>query len=141
MPRPRRARVLMVAVATTFVLLFATTANSATSYSYKGKTSQKEAISFRLSGGAIRGLDFKIKDRCPDHHILIVEEGGYPPLTIKHSKFGGSFSPTTGVQGEGSMIKGKVSGKTVSGTLTDTGFSQREQRLCHGSATFSLTRK
>jgi hypothetical protein len=129
-------------------MVLAAVAQSAVGGRYKGKTGQKclagqhgcsghEPVSFRISGAAVRRFDFEIRDHCPDGHTLLVHASGYPPMTITNSKFGGNFNPVGGAPGEGSVIKGRISGRHVTGSIKDTSLSHRENRLCHGFTRFS----
>ncbi len=123
------------------LMLLASAGESATGGSYKGKTAQQEPVSFEVSGGEVRGFRYKIKERCPDGHTLIVTASGYPRMPIAHSKFGGSFAPVGGHAGEGSVIKGRLSGRRATGSIKNAAFSPRERRLCHGSAMFNASRR
>jgi hypothetical protein len=129
--RPLRAFAATVA-ATLLPLLFAAAADSASGVSYKGTTSQGQALTFKVSGGKVVGFKYHIHDTCPDGHILI-EEITFQPITIT----GGRFSHTFGPSGQPTSVSGKISGKHASGSVRDRSKSAREHALCHGSATFS----
>jgi hypothetical protein len=124
------------AVAAALTLVAAGVAVGAAAGSYSGKTSQNESVSFRLGSGSVSNFKIAIKDKCPDGHTLRVT-GHYPSMTVRGGKFGGKFVPVGGHSGEKATLSGKVGGTKVTGTLTDTSFSSREGRLCHGSAKFS----
>jgi hypothetical protein len=132
-----KVRVATVALATAFVLLFAAVAYGATSGTYKGKTSQRLSITFKVAGGAIKGLDFHIRDKCPDGRTLTVHNSGFPSIKISHNKFGGTFGPS----GQPTVIQGKFSGKKATGSLKDSTVSSSTGLLCKGSATFTATTK
>lgn len=136
----RSRGILIGALAMTSLLLLAPVAESALSESYSGKTSQKQAVSFTISLGAVRHFRITVLDRCPDGHTLSVT-GNYPPMRITKGKFGGSFVPTGGHPGEHAALSGKIAGREATGRINDTSYSSREGRLCHGSATFTASRK
>jgi hypothetical protein len=130
--RVRRPRAVAATVAATLLsLLFAAAADSASRVSYKGTTSQGEALTFKLSAGKIVGLKYKMNDRCPDGHIL-TEDISFQPITVTRGKFSHTFGPA----GQPTSVSGKFSGKQVSGSMRDRSMSPREHALCHGSATF-----
>jgi hypothetical protein len=105
---------------------------------YRGKTSQHESISFVVSGGYLRRLDFRIDDRCPSGHLWRVHDFNFPRIKISRSRFDQRFRATDGKAT--AEIKGRASGTGVTGTLTDSSFIASEHRYCHGSATFRLSR-
>jgi hypothetical protein len=144
--RPLRAVAATVA-ATLLPLLFAAAAaaaaadsasasasasTSTSGVSYTGTTSQGHALKFKVSGGKIVGLKYRMDDTCPDGHIL-TEVIAFQPITIT----GGRFSHTFGPSGQPTSVSGKISGKHATGSMRDRSMSPREHALCHGSATFS----
>ncbi len=112
---------------------------------YTGTTTQRNPtdhhhwiVSFSISHHFVRNLDFNINDKCPDGTHLIVHSFGYPPMKIHpKGKFGGRFGVMNGVPGEGSLIRGQVSGQTVTAQIDDFGLNKSENILCHGAASFS----
>jgi hypothetical protein len=136
----RRGPLRVTAIVTLFLLLGAAAAFSATSLKYKGKTSQGLPIKFRISGKLVKGLDFRIKDTCPSKgKPLFVRDFGFsPPMQIAKSKFGGTFH---GPHGDRAVITGKISGKTVRGTLSDHTKSNKTHKFCNGTATYKVTHK
>jgi hypothetical protein len=102
-----------------------------------GKTSQKLPISMKLAGATVTGLRYRIEDRCPGGRRLRIRAWGFPPLTVKASRFSGKFtagSPHIAT----STISGEVSGSTVSGSLLDQTRSPKTRKMCTGRATFRL---
>jgi hypothetical protein len=148
-----RSRIGLTAGITTIALmLLASVAQSATGGSYAGHSTQRclsgesgcnghESVSFRVSGANVVGLTYKIQDRCPDGHLLIVLAHHFPKIAIANSRFGGTFRPVPYHAGEQSIVRAKLSGKGASGTIKDSSFSVREKRLCHGSTAFTARRK
>jgi len=149
MRRLRSRGVLIGGVSALSLMVSAAVAGGVVGGGYKGHTAQKclagqrgctrghEPVTFRISGGAVRNFKFSVKDRCPDGHTLLVTASGYPPMHITNGKFGGTFRPAHGATGEGSVIKGTISGRRVTGSVKDTSLSHRENRLCHGRTTFT----
>jgi hypothetical protein len=107
----------------------------APSKSYRGRTSQKQKISFTISGGFVRNLNYFIIDRCTARSRVSDHDRGFPPMQIKHSRFGGTFHDPT--HGATAVISGTLFGQRVKGSLTDTVKFRRH--TCHGSASFNLT--
>jgi hypothetical protein len=148
MQRLRFRACLTAAIATIGLLIMASIAQSANGGKFNGHLGQRcfrrearckghEPVAFTLKGGAVVGMHFTIQDRCPDGHTLFVIEGHYPAMGVVNSRFGGSFRPVPYHTGEGSIIKGTISGARASGSIKDTSFSKREHRLCHGKTTFT----
>ncbi len=107
---------------------------------YSGRTSQRRAISFRISQGAVRQLRYRIDDRCPGGKRLVVRAWGFPALKITGDRFGGTFKAKAPASAK-AVISGTVSGTTVRGTLSDRTRNRASHRLCTGGATFMLTRR
>ena len=103
---------------------------------YRGKTSQRQTVSFRIASGAVHNFTIIINDKCPDGHTLAIT-ATYPTMKISNGKFGGSFSPVGGHRGEHAILHGALGRRAVTGSLSDTSFSNREHALCHGSTTFT----
>jgi hypothetical protein len=105
---------------------------------YRGKTSQHQSISFVVSGGYLRRLDFRIDDRCPSGHLWRIHDFHFPKVKITHSRFDQKFRATDG--NATAEIKGTASRNRVTGTLIDRSFISSEHHYCRGSATFRLSR-
>ncbi len=123
---------------TTCLLAFATAAHSA-SGSYHGKTSQGESVSFELSGGYLRRLDFRIDDTCPNGHVWRIHDFNFPPIEVARGRFDQTFRSTDGRAT--AEVKGRALRRKVTGTLTDRSYIRREHRYCRGTATFRLHRQ
>jgi hypothetical protein len=117
----------------------ASSASVSSSGSYSGRTSQKRPISLRITGSLVKALRYRIDDRCQGGKRLFVRAWGFPPLAIKHHRFGGTFVAKAPASAK-AIIRGTVSGTKVTGTLSDRTRNRRTHRLCTGKATFSLTR-
>lgn len=130
----RAACSLVVSVALSMTVVGA--ALAARTGSYSGKTAQRQSVRFSISNGAVSGFTITIHDRCPDGHTLSVR-ATYPTMKISNAKFGGAFAPVGGHPGEHASLHGKLGRRAVSGSLSDTSFSEREGALCHGSTTFT----
>jgi hypothetical protein len=124
------------AVAAVLLLTGAAVAVAAATGAYKGKTSQNQVVTFKLSSRAVSNFTVVINDRCPDGHTLQAT-GHYPSMPISRGKFGGRFVPVGGHRGEKATLSGTVGRSKVTGSIQDTSYSKRERRLCHGSTTFS----
>jgi hypothetical protein len=136
----RRAPARTGALVALGVLLAAATAYAVGAIRYRGKTSQGRAISFKLDGHAITELQYRIADRCPNGRLLFVHNWGLPPLRVTGSRFGGRFAATPPGQAT-AIITGRVSGETVSGTLSDRSRDKRTRKFCTGKAKFKLTHR
>ena len=135
----RKATAVTGATAALCGLVAAAAAYGATSINFSGTTSQGRPISFTLGRNSISSLDYRINDKCPDGTTLFVHDYGFSPLRIKKSKFGGKFGSTNGATT--AIVSGRVSGSTVSGTLSDKTRSDKTGLFCTGKATFKLTHR
>lgn len=134
--RARNRRALIGALVTICLLSFAGAAYSASSEALTGKTSQGEPISFSISGGYLRRLNFLIQVKCPSRQAYRVHDYAFPAIPVVHSKVNEKFVSSS--PKATATIKGSVQSEDVTGTLSDTTFIKQEHRTCHGSATFSL---
>jgi hypothetical protein len=137
MGRPRTLPSRIAALALLSLAAFAAAAYAATSVSYSGQTSQGRAISFRLTTSAVTGLRYRIDDHCPGGKLLFVTNFGFPALTVKHTKFGGTFVAQA-PQKATAIVRGTVTGQTVTGTLSDRTMNNKTHKFCSGKATFRL---
>jgi hypothetical protein len=137
---PRRAPARTGALVALGVLAAGPMAHAASTVSYRGRTSQGRVISFKFDGSAVSGLQYHIDDRCPDGRLLFVHNWGFPALAVKNSRFGGTFLAKPPQKAK-AVVAGRVSGKTISGTLTDRSRNNRTHKYCTGKASFKLTRK
>jgi len=83
---------------------------------YTGKTAQKKSVKLKVSAKQVTLLNFSIELKCHDGSILVDQESGFEPSTLKNGKF-------SDVQvGSGDTVKysGKVAGKKATGTLKVT---------------------
>jgi hypothetical protein len=106
---------------------------------YDGRTSQRQPISFRVSGGYVRKLDFHIIDRCANGQRLINHDFGFTPIRISRSRFGGTFLDP--VHHGRAIVNGTVAHGRARGSLFDRTRDPRTHRICKGRATFSLRRR
>jgi hypothetical protein len=111
-------------------------AGAAVGLAYRGHTSQRQTVSFTLSGTTVRNFNVTITDRCPNGHRLRIA-ASYPTMHIKNGKFGGNFRPVGAHKGEKATLKATVGATKVSGQLQDTSFNKGA--LCNGNITFSAT--
>ena len=123
------------AISSVLVLGAAAVASGAASGNYRGRTSQKRRVSLTYTGGKVRKLKVVVNTKCPDGHTLVVAVG-FLPMKVTKARFHASFTPAVGPNGERSSVSGRIRRASVTGTITDTTFSNRERQLCHGSATF-----
>ncbi len=104
--------------------------------SFRGKTSQRQPISFRISGGYVRKLDYRIADRCRRGLKLINHDHGFTPIRITHGKFGGTFLDR--VHHGKAVVSGSLKRGVARGSLQDRTRNSPGHQLCKGKATFSL---
>jgi hypothetical protein len=122
---------------TVISLLVLATAAFATSGKFSGKTSQRQTITFTISGGHVRHLQFHVHDTCPNGHVWRIHDFNFPAIEINNSKFDGRFkSKTSKASAE---IKGTVKGKRITGKLTERRLIPKEHQFCSGSATYTAT--
>jgi hypothetical protein len=124
-------------VATALVLAAGgSVAAGALSGAYSGKTSQRQRVSFSVSGGAVRNFAITTLDRCRNGHRIAVHASRFTPMAITHGRFHGTFTPIGGQPGEASTIRGKVKGRKATGSITDTAYDAAHGGLCLGKAHF-----
>jgi len=134
----RKRSMKVVAVTTTVLLAVTAVAYAATSGNYKGRTSQHQNITFQVSHGSVKKLAFTMIDKCPDGTRLSESIGGFPSISISHSKFAGTFDPNDPTQP--TVISGKFTSSTkATGSLKDTSRNTKTGELCKGSATFNAS--
>lgn len=149
MSRPRCGSLIsrgLLAVAFTLVLAAVAVASVKTG-SYSGSTKQHRKITFsvarQIGSDAVNGVAFQINDTCPDKHILRVTVGKnyFPSLKVdSKGRFGATVHPPNAAN-QPTSIKGTISGKTTTGTISDTTMSAKEHKLCHGRTTFTAKTK
>ncbi len=116
----------VVAMTAVGVLVLAALAGAAQSGKYSGKTSQhKGTISLKISGGKVTHVTFvdgtgRPASKCATFGAV---QPQFPVSFSSHMKIGahGGFSGKASPrQGESFTISGRVGGKTVSGSFTDS---------------------
>jgi hypothetical protein len=140
MIKPCRAPIRTGVLVLLWVFLGAAVAYGATTTRYSGKTSQNRRISFTLSGGYIKNFQYHIDDKCPGGKLLFVHDSGFSAIRVKHSRFGGKFVAKP-PQMATAILAGRLSGKTVTGSLYDRTKRPKTHKFCAGKATFRLTHK
>lgn len=80
---------------------------------YVGKTKQNRQIRLTASAKRMVLKSFAIELKCRDGSVLIDQESGFEPSAIR----GGKFSDTQYGSTDTVTYKGKVRGRTVTGTL------------------------
>jgi hypothetical protein len=113
-------------LAATICLAIAGTALAATSYksgSYKGttgqtnpKTHKKYGMSFKIANGKISNVSTKTRDKCPNGKYLVVRQNAFTSASLDSK---GRFTLRAGSAQQPAVMKGKVTGSTASGTITD----------------------
>ena len=132
------ARALAGGLTAIAVLAFATTAFAAAIQKYSGKTSQNQPISFHTAHGYLTHLEFKINDKCPSGQLWNIHDFHFPKLRVKQGKFQQTFKANTGKAN--AKIKGTVTDRQATGTISETRFIAKEHHYCSGSARFSIKR-
>ena len=107
----------IVGVGVALALVGVTAADAATSRTYKGKTGQKKAISFKVKGSKITSLKFTINLTCSDGSTLTDVESGFQ--TIKIGKRGKINDDQVGSTDE-IVMKAKKKRRKITGTLKVT---------------------
>ncbi|HVT00339.1 MAG TPA: hypothetical protein VHE08_07475 [Solirubrobacterales bacterium] len=80
---------------------------------YVGKTRQHRAIRLKANAKRVRMQGFSIELHCRDGSLLIDQESGFEPSTLKRGKFNDTQYGSTDTV----IYKGKVQGKKITGTL------------------------
>ncbi len=139
MMRPGARRAILGALAVTVGLVAVGVAYAAVSRRYTGKTSQHRPISFTISRGAVRNLDYEIVDKCAKGRPLINHDYGFSSIRISDSKFGGVFFDHRH-HGK-AVIRGTITKGTAHGSLSDRTMSAATHSFCTGKAQFRLRRR
>jgi hypothetical protein len=137
---PSKARVPIGVLLTLGVLPLAAIAYGARSTTYGGRTSQKQPISFTIANGKVNSLKYHINDKCPHAKLLLVHNWGFPPIPVNRSRFAGKFVAKP-PQIATAIVEGIMSGRTVSGSLSDRTKDRKTHKFCTGKATFKLTHR
>jgi hypothetical protein len=139
-----RRRWHYVLLAATICLAIAGTALAASSYksgSYRGKTGQtnpkynkKFVMRFKIAKGKISNVSTRTRDKCPDGSFLDVIQDAFKsaPLDSK-----GRFTLRAGTAQQPAVMKGKVTGSTASGTITDKTLDNAGSGICKASTTWT----
>jgi hypothetical protein len=141
-----RRRWHYVLIAATISLAIAGTALAATAYksgSYKGSTGQtnpkyhkKYVMRFKIANGKISDVSTRTHDKCPGGSYLDVRQDAFTSAKLDSN---GRFTLRAGTSQQPAVMKGKVTGSTASGTLTDKTFDSAGG-LCKASTTWSARR-
>jgi hypothetical protein len=103
---------------------------------YAGRTSQRAPISFAISGGYLRELRFTIYIKCPSRHVWRIGASNFAPIRIRHGRFAQRFVAQKGKAS--AVVRGKVTGRRVRGTLYDRTYEPKEHHFCAATARFEL---
>jgi hypothetical protein len=95
----------------------AVAADAATTRTFKGKTSQKKAISFKVTGKKLRSLKFTINLNCSDGSTLTDVETGFQTIKIGR---GGKISDDQVGKTDEVVMTAKLRRGKVTGTLRVT---------------------
>jgi hypothetical protein len=141
------AKRLFIAVLS-ICLIAATVAYAATTYKtgpYKGTTGQtnpdnnkKFAMTFKISSGKISNVDTITRDLCPDGSHLRIHQNAFKSATIDSK---GKFKLKAGTKTQPAVMKGKVSGSSASGTITDKTYDPSISDYCTASTTWTAKLK
>jgi hypothetical protein len=113
--------------------------------SYKGTTGQINpsthkhfTLSFTLTNTMVSSIRTTVRDTCPDGTSLRVNENAFKSVKLDSK---GRFTLRAGPPQQPAVIKGKVTGSTASGTITDKSNDTAGSGLCKGSTTWTATRQ
>ena len=143
----RVRRPLRILIAAVLCLAVAGSAIAATapykSGDYKGKTGQRNpsagkkfSLTFTIAKGKISKVRTITRDKCPDGTFLRVTQNAFKPAKLDAK---GRFTLVAGTTQQPAVMKGKVSGSTASGTITDRTNDPNNSGPCKASTTWSAT--
>jgi hypothetical protein len=94
---------------------------------YKGSTSARYAVGFRVSRGQVSGFSYRSRFRCSNRNVFAARGGPYNHIAIRK----GRFAATRHNRGRSlwARVTGKLSGRRASGKITRTARFNRAQRL------------
>jgi hypothetical protein len=136
-----------VLLAASLCLAVTGTALAATykSGSYAGTTAQLNPstgknfpITFKIAGGKISSVDTRTRDKCPDGSYLRVHQNAFKSAALDSK---GRFVLRAGTAQQPAVMKGKVTGSTASGKISDKTLDTAGSGLCKASTTWTATLK
>jgi hypothetical protein len=114
-----RRPLVMLAIGFALVALAVPAWGAFSSGRYRGKTTQKLPVGFRVAKARVRSLTFTIDLKCSDGSTSRAIDSGFPSMPVSRSgRFSGNFDDSTGA--ENVRIAGRLIGKTARGTLRVT---------------------
>jgi hypothetical protein len=108
---------------------------------YKGTTGQLNPskgrnfpLTFTIANGKISKVRTTTRDKCPDGTYLRVDQGVFPTVRLDSK---GRFTLRAGPKEQPAVMKGRVSGSTASGTITDRNNDTAGSGVCKASTTWT----
>jgi hypothetical protein len=100
-------------------------------------TNKNFKMKFKVSAGKVIFVDTTVRDLCPDGTYLRVHENAFKTATITKT---GKFRLVAGTKTQPAIMRGKITGKTASGTISDKTNDTAGSGLCKASTTWTATR-
>lgn len=122
-------RVKHLAAVSAVLSLSVAPALAATSGRYVGHTSDKRPVSFRVSGGKVRGFSFQSRFRC-SNHTGFVARAKFATITLKGQRFSAAFSNPPGSLK--TTITGTIRGRRATGTIRRRATYSSGRKLARG---------
>jgi hypothetical protein len=140
-----RIRPLHILLAAALCLVLAGTALAATRKvvirTFTGTTGQLNPstnknfkMKFKVSKGKVYAVDTTVRDLCPDGTYLRVHENAFKSATISKT---GTFTLRAGTRTQPAVMKGKITGKNATGTISDKTNDTAGSGLCKASTTWT----
>ena len=140
--RKRSVRALAGGLIVILLLITASAAYAAVSGTFKGKTSQKQSISFHVGRGKLTKMRFSLLLKCPSGHIYVGHVQVFAAIKIHKTngflvKLTSSSSPTQ----DELLVSGRVSKTKVMGKLAEHRKVIKENAFCSGRTTFTANKQ
>lgn len=113
------------------------TPRTSTARHYRGLTSQHQPISFTLSSGHVSKLSFWVVISCASHRRYSDRAFRFAPIPVVKGRF--QRSVASAHPSANATVRGRVSGRRVTGTLRLRRYIGAEHGYCAGTASFVLT--
>jgi len=109
----------------------AVSASAVTAGKYTGKTADKRAVSFRVSGQRVWSFAFQARWRCTNGSGFVTR-ATFKSIKIRGRRFSGAYAVTTGSLA--TTIRGTLRGRRATGTIRRRAHFNSQRKLARNGA-------
>jgi len=109
----------------------AVSASAVTAGRYTGKTADKRAVSFRVSGHRVRSFAFQARWRCTNGSGFVTH-ATFRTIKIHGRRFSGAYAVTAGSLA--TTIRGTLRGRRATGTIRRRAHFNSQRKLARNGA-------